>query len=156
MEGPIDDRPKVSVRAMDFEHFKNRFGINDKYHIIEVLRAMPRLSDEIQDEWNRRDPTDNVTKSNTSALADSMPSDLEWIQRVRIQSSMILGYLNHVAGSPGWDIEEPRVFFLAARGTEPLLSRNETISRHIGKAMGRSYATRRLWIFQGRFSYEKE
>lgn len=111
MEGPIDERPKISVRAMDFEHFKNRYGIDDRYHIIEVLRATPQITDEIQDEWNRRQEPVNATKSKTSALEDGVPSNLEWIQRVRIQSSMILGYLSHVAGNPGWDIEKPRVFF---------------------------------------------
>ncbi|EHK41290.1 hypothetical protein TRIATDRAFT_162337, partial [Trichoderma atroviride IMI 206040] len=103
-------RPKVSVRVMDFEHFKNRYGIDDKYHIIEVLRATPQMTDEIQDEWNRRKETANATKLKTSAVENSMPSDIERIQRVRIQSTMILGYLSHVAGNLGWDIEKPRVF----------------------------------------------
>ncbi|UKZ63508.1 uncharacterized protein TrAtP1_004735 [Trichoderma atroviride] len=110
MGGPIDERPKVSVRVMDFEHFKNRYGIDDKYHIIEVLRATPQMTDEIQDEWNRRKETANATKLKTSAVENSMPSDIERIQRVRIQSTMILGYLSHVAGNLGWDIEKPRVF----------------------------------------------
>lgn len=109
---PINELPpEVSVRTMDFEHFKNRYGTDDKYHIIEVLRATPQIADEIQDERNRRQEPANAAKSKTSVMENGMPSDLEWIQRVRFQSSMILGYLKHVADGLGWDVERPRVFF---------------------------------------------
>ncbi|KAL6884260.1 hypothetical protein HDV57DRAFT_494086 [Trichoderma longibrachiatum] len=115
VEGPVDERlwkvPSISVRVMDLEHFKNRYGIDDKHHIIEVLRASPHMSDDIQAEWNRRQEKNDLHETTSLQMGDNIQSGPEYIQRVRIQSPVILGYFSHVTGYTGGDIEKPRVFF---------------------------------------------
>ncbi|KAM0257726.1 hypothetical protein ACHAQJ_004177 [Trichoderma viride] len=112
VESPWKAPKEISVRELDFEHFKNRYGMDDKYHIIEVLMATPQTADEIKREMNRqrdgREQKLNPLEEDKNKLSDS-----EWIEQIRIQSPIILGYLNHVAGDLylGWDIERSWVFF---------------------------------------------
>ncbi|KAL7907754.1 hypothetical protein GGI35DRAFT_454723 [Trichoderma velutinum] len=110
-ERPWKIPPAISVCEMDFDHFKNRYGMDDKYHIIEVLRATHRTIDEIQDEWKKRREDINANDSKPLPAEENTASNPEWIQRVRIHSSIILGYFNHAIRNARWDTEKPRIFF---------------------------------------------
>jgi hypothetical protein len=109
-ESPWKAPKEISVREMDYEHYKNRYGMDDKYHIIEILIGSLHSIDEVESELNRRREGSGFI-SNPLEEDRSMSSGSEWIQRIRIQSSIILGYLKYVAGGPDWHIEKPRTFF---------------------------------------------
>ncbi|KAG8159498.1 hypothetical protein KVR01_010135 [Diaporthe batatas] len=100
---------KAAVKWSDYEHFKNRYSPEDGLEIIEVLYGHPDLGGEIAQEKAQR-------ASTTANFSRKSPSrDNRWIQRVRIESGVLVPLLAHLssceAASHIWPSERPRVFF---------------------------------------------
>jgi hypothetical protein len=100
---------RAAVRWSDYEHFKNRYGLEDGLEIIEVLYGHPELGGEIAQEKARRSSKRAFTSRTTP------PGTNRWIQRVRIDSPVITLLLAHLTSCDGvindWNPNNPRVFF---------------------------------------------
>jgi hypothetical protein len=100
----------VSVGEFDFEDFKNRWGEESQYHVIELLMGSDRTLEEKRREETKRERNsvefgqrqDPKTKSSTGE---------RWIQRIRIHSPFVLGVLKDAMNPPDWTCDQPRVFF---------------------------------------------
>ncbi|RAL08000.1 uncharacterized protein BO97DRAFT_480930 [Aspergillus homomorphus CBS 101889] len=102
----IKSLPRIpAVRMMNFDQFKNRHGLENGIHIIEVLRAGSGTKNEINN--SQLEPT-RGTKNHTAEDPDLNGT---WIQRVRIQSEPIMRYVQYVAGASGLDVTRPWTFF---------------------------------------------
>ncbi|UNI22167.1 hypothetical protein JDV02_008081 [Purpureocillium takamizusanense] len=102
--------PVVDYREVDYEHFKNRYGLDDGLHIIEVLRASPTTPDDIEAErilrstMGRSPAQEHPTKV--------MNPGASWSQRIRINSDVVLDHLATFSGPGGeWLRDGPRTFF---------------------------------------------
>lgn len=100
---------KAAVKWSDYEHFKNRYSSDEGLEIIEVLYGHPDLGGEIVQEKTRR----NSKRAIASRKAPS--ADNRWIQRVRIESPVIIPLLAQLTSCDGasddWPLDRPRVFF---------------------------------------------
>lgn len=100
---------KAAVKWSDYEHFKNRYSEEEGLEIIEVLYGHTGLSNEITQEKARR----NIKR----AIAGKKPQEAAnlWIQRVRIESHVLIPLLAHLSSCDevinSWDSDKPRVFF---------------------------------------------
>src|SRR3569833_687808 len=104
----LQSRPlKAQYRRMEFEQFKNRYGEDDGRHIIEALIASPSLPSDISEEKRRRAAKRRFIGGPKVATEATNP----WFQRVRIQSNVVLDYLQQVSDTESWDTSNPRVFF---------------------------------------------
>jgi hypothetical protein len=100
----------VSVGEFDFEDFKNRWGEESRYHVVELLMGSDRTLEEKRREEAQRERKsaelgqrqDPKTKSSTGE---------RWIQRIRIHSPFVLSVLKDAMNPPDWTCEHPRVFF---------------------------------------------
>ncbi|KAM0228596.1 hypothetical protein ACHAP5_011897 [Fusarium lateritium] len=105
----------VSVGEFDFEDFKNRWGEEGRYHVIELLMGSDRISEEKRKEETQRERKsaelglrqDPKTKNSTGE---------RWIQRIRIHSPFVLGVLKDAMNPPDWSCDQPRVFFRPFKG----------------------------------------
>lgn len=100
---------KAAVKWSDYEHFKNRYSPDEGLEIIEVLYGHPDLGGEIAQEKARR-------ASKTAISSSKAPSiDNRYIQRVRIESAVLIQLLAHLSSCEGasniWPSDRPRVFF---------------------------------------------
>ncbi|KAI1170749.1 hypothetical protein F4777DRAFT_591700 [Nemania sp. FL0916] len=87
---------------LDWEHFKNRYGPDEGRHIIEVLKIGPRLLDEVKEDRRRR----NVMAPKHLSVPHSLTAGASSIQRIRIQSPVLISQLAYASGvnmedSPG-------------------------------------------------------
>lgn len=100
---------KAAVKWSNFEQFKNRFSPEEGLEIIEVLYGHPGLATEIAREKIRRDSR-RVIASRVDPGDES-----RWMQRVRIQSPILMHFLSRFASTESttltWPVERPRVFF---------------------------------------------
>lgn len=100
---------KAAVKWSDYEHFKNRYSPDEGLEIIEVLYGHPDLGGEIAQEKTRRNSKRAI------ASRKAMSADNRWIQRVRIESPVIIPLLAHLTSCDGvsddWPVDRPRVFF---------------------------------------------
>lgn len=100
---------KAAVKWSDYEHFKNRYTPEEGLEIIEVLYGHPDLGGEIAREKARR----NSKRAIASRKAPA--ADNRWIQRVRIESAILIPLLAHLTSCDGvindWPSDRPRVFF---------------------------------------------
>ncbi|KAM0287308.1 hypothetical protein ACHAO9_007712 [Fusarium lateritium] len=105
----------VSVGEFEFEDFKNRWGEEGRYHVIELLMGSDRTLEEKRKEETQRERKsaelgirqDPKTKSSTGE---------RWIQRIRIHSPFVLGVLKDAMNPPDWTCDQPRVFFRPFKG----------------------------------------
>ncbi|KAF4444282.1 aaa family ATPase [Fusarium austroafricanum] len=100
----------VSVGEFDFEDFKNRWGEDARYHVIELLMGSDRSLEEKNREELQRDGKYGEKGQRQDAKAKGSTSD-RWIQRIRIHSPSILSHLKEGMNPPNWSTEQPRVFF---------------------------------------------
>ncbi|POS70851.1 hypothetical protein DHEL01_v210757 [Diaporthe helianthi] len=100
---------KAAVKWSDYEHFKNRYSPEEGLEIIEVLYGHPELGSEIAEEKARR------TSKTTFVGRKAASMDSRWIQRVRIESPVLIPLLAHLTSYEGasndWSSDRPRVFF---------------------------------------------
>lgn len=105
---------KVKVREVDFDHFKNRYSLEEGLEIIEVLRGHQHIVREIWEEgqlhplsrWNKR------MYGKPTKLTKLKEGEETWIQRVRIQSPQLLLLLSRLTGHRNtWAKAGPRVFY---------------------------------------------
>ncbi|RAH76601.1 hypothetical protein BO86DRAFT_349097 [Aspergillus japonicus CBS 114.51] len=102
----IKSLPRIpTVRMMNFDQFKNRHGLENGIHIIEVLRAGSGTRNEINNSQLEH------TRQAQDHAAESPDLQGTWIQRVRIQSEPITRYIQYVAGASGMDVTRPWTFF---------------------------------------------
>ena len=109
----------VEVTWHDFEHFKNRYSPDDGLAIIEVLRGHRRLTEEIVALRSQRGlvsygmkkkKLNNPKNEQEKFILDE--TEPTWIERVRIESPILLRLLSRLAGhGDAWDIDIPRIFF---------------------------------------------
>ncbi|KAH0443900.1 hypothetical protein CcaCcLH18_00726 [Colletotrichum camelliae] len=115
----------VSVGEFDFENFKNRWGEDARYHVVELLMASAKSVHEVSGEVFEREKYEmdekrlrhrerrrkiNRNRPRPEAKSKSFVGDT-WIQRIRVHSPIILHYLLEATEAPTWDAEKPRVFF---------------------------------------------
>lgn len=115
---------KAAVKWSDYEHFKNRYSPEEGLEIIEVLYGHPGLGSEISREKALRN------SKRTMANRKGPVADNRWIQRVRIESTVLIPLLAHLTSCEGvfndWPADRPRVFFRpfsAFYQTLPLMKR---------------------------------
>ena len=103
----IKTRPHI--RDCNWEQFKNRYSVEDCTFAIEVLLSGEDLDSEMEDEQLRRLPSDmrknfestNLPKANNQAKANKKP-DPHRLERVRINSAVIIALLAKVTGETAW------------------------------------------------------
>ncbi|KAM0227207.1 hypothetical protein ACHAPO_011744 [Fusarium lateritium] len=102
----------VSVGEFDFEDFKNRWGDDSRYHVVELLMGSDNTLEE-----KRREESKREEKSLGFGLR-SKPKTKgeEWIQRIRIHSPFVLRVLKDGMNPPDWSCDQPRVFFRPFKG----------------------------------------
>lgn len=105
----LADNPLIpSVRECNFTEFKNRWGDDTRFHIIEAFVGSDNFHDDIVAEKTCRKGKKyrNIRDATTSAGSDA------WIQRVRIHSPIILQSLREVSPLAEWetDLGKPLVF----------------------------------------------
>lgn len=115
---------KAAVKWSDYEHFKNRYSPEEGLEIIEVLYGHPGLGSEISRE--------KALRNSKRAIANRKGpiTDNRWIQRVRIESPVLIPLLANLTSCEGvfndWPPDRPRVFFrpfTAFYHTLPLVKR---------------------------------
>lgn len=128
---------KAAVKWSDYEHFKNRYSPEEGLEIIEVLYGHPDLGGEIAREKARR----NSKRAIASRKAPA--ADNRWIQRVRIESAVLIPLLAHLSSCEGvindWPSDRPRVFFRPFQTfyhTFPLIKKCVEILESIGQGLG--------------------
>lgn len=132
-----DNRKKVqrkaAVKWSDYEHFKNRYSPEEGLEIIEVLYGHPGLGNEISREKALRN------SKRTMANRKGPVADNRWIQRVRIESTVLIPLLAHLTSCEGvfndWPPDRPRVFFRpfsAFHETLPLVKKCIEILESLG------------------------
>ena len=84
------------VRVCDWEHFVNRFSLDDRTCIIDVLVAGYELGKDIAAEKQRRQRDDSTLL--TVLKVHRIETNSQWIQRVRIHSKVLLGLFSRVTG----------------------------------------------------------
>ncbi|KAF4887247.1 hypothetical protein CGCF415_v014929 [Colletotrichum fructicola] len=100
----------VSVGEFNYEDFKNRWGDQDRYHVIELLMGSERTVSEVNREKMRRSKAQGFrTQRQEIALKVSVGDS--WIQRIRIHSPILLRILRIAMDVHDWNTEQPRVFF---------------------------------------------
>lgn len=111
-------RTKPVVRYCDWHEFKNRYPDEDGYCAIETLLASRDLSAEIRlEQIDRKAKEKQRSKPRSiSAEIQAQPGDIssggvgdERLERVRINSAFILGYLSKVTGQGSWN-RKPHTF----------------------------------------------
>ena len=102
-------------KALDFDHFKNRYGPDEGHEIIEVLKGHPHLEQEIWRVTYNRNPRGKSTRGDRwrqKSKAYSKDTETDYIQRIRIQSPALLLLLSRLSGiQDTWPTHKPRVFF---------------------------------------------
>lgn len=128
---------EAAVKWSDYEHFKNRYSPEEGLEIIEVLYGHPDLGGEISREKARR----NSKRAIASRKAPA--SDNRWIQRVRLESAILVPLLAHLTSCDGvindWPSDRPRVFlrpFLTFYHSFPLVKKCVEFLENIGKGPG--------------------
>lgn len=128
---------KADVKWSDYERFKNRYSPEEGLEIIEVLYGHPDLGGEIAREKARR----NSKRAIASRKAPA--ADNRWIQRVRIESAVLIPLLAHLTSCEGvindWPSDKPRVFFRPFQTfyhTFPLVKKCVEILESIGQGLG--------------------
>ncbi|KAL3590760.1 hypothetical protein FPOAC2_12962 [Fusarium poae] len=100
----------VSVGEFDFEDFKNRWGEDSRYHVVELLMGSDTTAEEKRREESKRDEKSPGLGFRQKPKTKSSTGE-QWIQRIRIHSPFVLKVLEDVMNPPDWSCEEPRVFF---------------------------------------------
>lgn len=128
---------KAAVKWSDYEHFKNRYSPEEGLEIIEVLYGHPDLGGEISREKARRNSKRAIAGRKAPA------ADNRWIQRVRIESAVLIPLLAHLTSCDGvindWPSDRPRVFFrpfATFYHTFPLIRKCVEILESIGQGVG--------------------
>ncbi|PSR97134.1 hypothetical protein BD289DRAFT_480304 [Coniella lustricola] len=88
----------VGIAEYVWENFMNRYGDSESHgrHIIEVLRVGPDDLGEVQKQPMTTKAPKSVDDSSAGRKGTSGPaSSTSWIQRVRVQSPIILAHLRH-------------------------------------------------------------
>ncbi|KAI1856392.1 hypothetical protein JX265_011639 [Neoarthrinium moseri] len=98
------------VRDVNFEQFKNRYAERDGKFCIEVLVAGSNFEDQVRQELRRRG---ELHRDDAKPRANYDESDERIIQRVRIQSPVVLWLLHHVLDdqSGQWRGQNRTTFF---------------------------------------------
>ncbi|KAI1845530.1 hypothetical protein JX266_008388 [Neoarthrinium moseri] len=98
------------VRDVNFEQFKNRYAERDGKFCIEVLVAGSNFEDQVRQELRRRG---DLHRDDAKPRANYDESDERIIQRVRIQSPVVLWLLHHVLDdqSGQWRGQNRTTFF---------------------------------------------
>lgn len=105
----IADNPLIpSVRECNFTDFKNRWGNDTRFHIIEAFVASDDFHEEIAVEKTAR----KSKKSRDVRGATTSVATETWIQRVRIHSPILLHFLQERSPFAEWDTDlgKPLVF----------------------------------------------
>lgn len=105
-------RTRPIVRYCDWHEFKNRYPDEDGYCAIEALVASRDLAAEIRfeqidrkDKEKRRSTPRSIGTDIQTQSEDIGPGDVsdQRLERVRINSAFILGYLSKVTGERSWN-----------------------------------------------------
>lgn len=91
------ERLLPEVREYDWEHFINRYGPDDRSHIIEVLVGGYQLGKDAANETERRKGVASSEKS-TEHRVHRIETHSKWIQRVRIRSKSLIDIFSRVTG----------------------------------------------------------
>lgn len=91
------ERLLPEVREYDWEHFINRYGPDDRSHIIEVLVGGYQLGKDTANETERREGATSSEKP-TAHRVHRIETHSRWIQRVRIRSKPLLDIFSRVTG----------------------------------------------------------
>ncbi|KAG8161865.1 hypothetical protein KVR01_008852 [Diaporthe batatas] len=111
-------RTKPVVRYCDWHEFKNRYPDDDEYCAIETLLASRDLSAEIRLEQIDRKAKERQRSIPRSKIAvtPAQPDEMgpgavgdQRLERVRINSAFIIGYLSKVTGEGSWN-RKPHTF----------------------------------------------
>ncbi|RKL27626.1 hypothetical protein BFJ70_g11491 [Fusarium oxysporum] len=100
----------VSVGEFDFEDFKNRWGEDGRYHVVELLMGSDSTPEEKRREELRREGKAGEYGQRQEPKTKSSTSE-QWIQRIRIHSPVLLSVLKDGMSPSDWSCEQPRVFF---------------------------------------------
>ena len=84
------------VRECDWEQFINRFSLDDRTCIIDVLVAGYQVEKDIMLETNRRQR--GAPQRPTAMIIPRIETHSRWIQLVRVQSKALLGIFTRVTG----------------------------------------------------------
>lgn len=99
-------RTRPEVRDCDWRQFKNRFSDDECGFAIETLLAGPDLDGEMEKEQLERIPFDKrkdyQQRKSKRRPPNNKGKNLRQIERVRINSEAILGFLGKVMGEPTW------------------------------------------------------
>lgn len=98
------------VKKVDFEHFKNRFHEKNEAYAVEALVASASLAHDVNQEQLKRIGTSlpwmRIIESSEDEIV--LPGG-GWVQRVRINSQAVLGFLAKAAAEV-WALDQPRTF----------------------------------------------
>ncbi|KAK1985389.1 hypothetical protein LZ30DRAFT_779092 [Colletotrichum cereale] len=100
----------VSIGEFGFEDFKNRWGEDAEYHVVELLVGSEKTTEEFGKEEARRAGAPGKRGQREEHKTSSSAADT-WIQRIRIQSPVVLHYLQEAMNAPRWNTSQYRVFF---------------------------------------------
>lgn len=105
----ILERPLlISIGEFNYEDFKNRWGWDARYHIIELLMASDRTIEQEGREIRRKNMRSPWKRHK---FKEQKSLNEVWIQRIRIHSPIILHYMGIVMQNATWVGSRPRVFF---------------------------------------------
>ncbi|KAG5768318.1 hypothetical protein H9Q72_004086 [Fusarium xylarioides] len=105
----------VSIGEFDFEDFKNRWGEDSRYHVVELLIGSDSTAEEKRREEMQQDGKTGQLGQRQEPKTKSSKSE-QWIQRIRIHSPFVLNVLKDGMSPPDWSCEQPRVFFPPFKG----------------------------------------
>ncbi|KAI0805244.1 hypothetical protein GGR55DRAFT_285543 [Xylaria sp. FL0064] len=105
---------KPMTRDCNWEQFKNRFPDEREAYAIEVLLAQDDLVDQIEADQLRRLKPEERKAFETTRRRSRQPRPRKRvegtpIERVRINSAIVLGYLSKVTGEGPW-VDKPHTF----------------------------------------------